>query len=264
MALLHFAAGAAAAPADQSVDALTSANTELLASVERAEKAGSELPRITDPATRPIFEAAFDERVLIAVDKSDMNQLSDICSRSSKVLVAYSVHGIGKLADTAAGRQKLPAAALVQVDRNFVTNQNEVIPVLRFTLACQALQIPEIAKFWEGLPDAERTAIRRRGLAQVRHGITDIYLGVLHTQSQSTVSAANRAIALDVAVRHADVFASALTLGDRKAVIRVLDKALASTTAENRSKLLLIRAAMSTAACTGLCAVPVFMPGGSP
>jgi hypothetical protein len=243
----------AAAPAVPSVDAFTSANTKLLASLERAEKAGSALPRITDPDTRPIFEAAFDERVLSAFEKSDLNQLLQICSKSMAVAVAYSLHGIGTLTKTTAEKE-LPAASEALGRRNSETFQNELMPAIRFGLACYALEIPALTKFWERLPEAERTTERRHGVVVIRQGIAQVYAAALGMQSQSVYSAANRAIAINIVVQHADAFASALTPEDRKAVIGIVDKALASATLEDRAKLLVVRGAMSAAACTGLCA----------
>lgn len=89
----------------------------------------------------------------------------------------------------------------------------------------------------------------------MRRGITEIFMGVLTMQSQPFYSAANRAMALDIAARHADVFASLLAPGDRKAVIGIVNRSLPSATPEDHAKLLIIRAAMSATGCTGLCAV---------
>ncbi len=254
LALLCFMNGVAGAQPTPSLDAFKSANNQLLASIERAEKAGGELPRITDPVTRPMFEGAFNERVLSGVDKSNVGELLDICSQPIKVAVAYSLHGLDKVARSTSQNQ-LPAVSAAVMNRNSVTYQDEEVVALAFATSCAALEIPAMTKFWEGLPAAERTATRRQGLAHARHGIMELYAGVLTMQNQPSYSAANRATALDAAEKHAGAFAYALALEDRKSVIGLINVALASATPAERVKLIRVRDVMSIATCTGLCAV---------
>jgi hypothetical protein len=230
------------------------ANDALLRAAKEAEATGAALPRVSDPKSRPLFEAAFDRSILSSVDPSDVRGLADICSPSISLTTGYELTGLERLIE-ATPAPEVGSAFQSLTSRNSVTYQDEIATSLGFAAACLALEIPAVERFWQGLAPAERTDVRETGVSQMRRGITEIYVGALTMQGEGAYAPANRRAALDAATKAAGPYASALTLAGRKHIQELVDAVSPAANAEDRTKLDAIRAAMSDTSCIDVCAV---------
>lgn len=237
---------AGAARASDAEDAFKSANQALADAVHRAADEKREPPRLADPAQAPQIRAAFDERVLTPVDESNAERAPELCEAAGGSLQAYLFFGA----------EAKDYSRVDVISANSLRFQDEVTQAMAFSIACAERMVRAADMFWEKLPDAERTDVRRGGVAKMRAGVAEMYRGAIVSQ-RDPISAANRVSLLDAAVAHMDFFASVLDPGDRESVIGEIDATLADKTVgeDTKAKLQRIRGAMARKDCTGFCAV---------
>ncbi|MBS0294948.1 MAG: hypothetical protein JSR45_01465 [Proteobacteria bacterium] len=228
----------------QSLDDLAKANVELKAALS----AGGAPPRLADPAGGRMIRAAFDERVLPAMAGQDLAATLQVCSGPIENLFGYMRWGVAANAPEA----QVEAAMRANTDRY----QDEIAVALGFTIGCGARMMPAIERFAANIRPGEWTTQQREGLNQIRNGALSIYQGAV-TVPEDGSRQENQLLVVGRAADLADIYAAALTLEQRHAVVAAADREMASPKASPavKAKIALIRRVMSRTDCTGLCAL---------
>lgn len=229
----------------QTLDGLAKANVELKAAMSQASGAP---PRLTDPAGGRLIRAAFDERVLPAMAGKDLEATLEVCSGPLENMFGYIRWGVADDAPTA----QADAAMKANTDRY----QDEIAFALRFVIGCGGQMMPAIERFAAKIPAGQWTPEQRQGLNQIRDGALGMYRGAV-TVPEDGSRQANQLMVVGRAAELADVYAAALTLQQRRAVIAIADQEMASpkTSAAVKAQIEIIRKVMSRTDCTGLCAL---------
>jgi|EndMetStandDraft_6_1072998.scaffolds.fasta_scaffold90663_2 hypothetical protein len=228
----------------------------LVDAVVAADNAKQPPPRIADPAWAGRFAEAYDMAIIGQLDRGDLNSVLQTCAGANLAAQAYMEYGVGRL--PAAADPKLTAAARANAQMANVTRyQDEVTPALRFMVPCLAVALRGAEDLARTLPADYWTDTRKSGINQMREGTVMVYVGVVQmAMGANELRPANRDAILDVAVKDADVFASAIHASDRLKVRTTVDAALHATVPPDvRAKLTRIREAMSRTDCVGLCAL---------
>lgn len=234
-------------PADPSVPTLNQASE---AARSLSELFNSKPPMLADPSAAALFKVALDERVFAEMQQRDLLFMSGFCAYPAQLLNQYALYQTGAGNATALTVQQTGLAVM-----NSVHYQNEIARLTRFSVACGARVVPAAETFWTNLPSDQRTEARRQGISMMRQGLAMMYSGVVLMQVEATTNE-NRKLVLDAAIEFMNVYAGALGLPERQAVIAQIDRFSPSKglSDETREKLSRIRDAMSADGCTGLCA----------
>ncbi|MBI3677948.1 MAG: hypothetical protein HY243_15170 [Proteobacteria bacterium] len=232
------------------VEQFQNANVFLRAAIAESVSSSKAPPTLNDPLFAQEIRTAFDERILLGLNKNDMTDLIAVCSSPVETLKLYVFYQAGYQ-----GAAISTQAQAEQVSRNSIRFQDEIALATRFSIACGGMMAPAVVSFWENLPVSERTEIRREGIAQTRHGMAQTYSGGVIMQSEPT-KAANRKLVLDAMLQHLEAYASSMGLPERQSVVATIDETLAINvfTKDARDKLRRIRLAMTRRDCVGLCA----------
>lgn len=212
------------------------------------------LPRTSDPEVARLIAVTSDSDARFGTAEFPVRALDTfvpVCAASSGLMTRYLLVGVTP------EEAKAPAsrAFTAKVIANTRAYQNEIMPLLRFGIRCNALHIPALEQFTARLTVAELTQTRRDGLAQMRQGISQILQGAVETLGQPGIRPENSTALLRQVVSDAPVLARVLTLpqrADLAARVAVFTKASPPSI---RSDLDRLRAALADQRCEGLCAI---------
>lgn len=221
----------------------------------RDELTRSPAPSMSDPAHARLVAAAFDLKVLDQVEGMDLPSLMNFCTDTARTALGFETVGLSA-ADLASLNSGAPPMRIVEAfNRNAVGFQDEIAASSRFSLACTAVSLPQLAKFSASLKPQDWTPARRDGMAQMQRGLVQTVSGVAAMQLDP-IRPANRLAVLDEALKHVDVITAAMTPESRKSTAAAVQRILESKALDAgvRVKLGTLLSALSRPDCTGLCA----------
>lgn len=230
---------------------------ELVDAISAADAAKKPPPRMTDPAWAPRFKEALDPAAIAAMDPADIGGMLGACQAASNAAQAYLDYGVQRTASSASPNSAEGVAIGRAQMANTAAYQDEIAVSLRYVLRCFAKTLTAMTDFTAKLAPQDMTDARKQGVAMVRDGTTNIYLGVVQTaMGLDGLRAVNRDLILDEAVARADVYAAAMRPSDRLKVRNAIGAALTRGLAPDvRAKLDRVAQAMGRKDCAGLCAI---------
>ncbi len=180
------------------------------------------MPRLTDARVARVLSILADERRFLGApfppDRLDVP--TEVCGRTTRAVGAYMMSGMGKLAGADA-----PTAArriMAQMGRNTLAYQDELAMLMPFTIRCYGRMVRPLEEWLRvrgasGLADEQR-----KGLAQVRLGILEMYVSAIISVRDPGLKQTFRERLLRAAADAAPALASVLTLDGRRSVLHAL------------------------------------------
>jgi hypothetical protein len=198
-------------------------------------------PRLNDPATAEIVRHALDDAQIMQTDIHDMGAVLNTCQPVMLAIKGYMTWGA-------------PNPTPIQMGMNGIAYQAEIALGYRAVTACAEIEFKAAEVFWASLPDGEKTAMRRQGVASMRDGIAQIYEGAIMFQ-KGGLEPENSAMILDAVVAHAPAIAREMTPAQRTEILATIKTIRADASPDVAAKLDVLQSAMSGTDCTGLCAI---------
>lgn len=238
------------------------ARAEFDSMVADAKAGKGDLPRLSDPKAAEVLRILSDADGVLGTQTygwGDFFPLLDVCNTTPGV--AYSQFDMGPL-DYSSDVPITPAGEKEQEDaarKNRIVYQDEVIPLIEFSLACHLRLLPLLEEMGEFLKrggisysDKRGMIIRVKGM-QVRSMVrfSSLVLGLNRKDSEIRPENARRL--LKAGARMADAYAVTFTERQRAFVIRKAQKVRPDLDSAAQTDLDIIVKAMQRAECEGLC-----------
>jgi hypothetical protein len=247
--------GTAAVLAGEAIDYSRAAQEfERVATAAKDENA---MPRLSDPKSAKLLASLSDTSLL---DRKtyrigDLDELMSICDETNKLTMSYTLFGSKNLDLHNADPKQLTSQLVPLMTRNAVRFQDELTPLMAFSLHCQAKSVPPLTEFVATLKSQQMNAARHQGLVQYREGIFKMCYGALQVSVDPAQKQPNRVRILRELADDAPQLASVLQPQARTQLI-----ALIRTEQVKSSPLLdphfkAIADAMGSTRCEALCAL---------
>lgn len=238
-------AGPASAQAEP--ETAMAAARELTAALQAAQASGAQPPKMSDPASAALIRKASEVAAADAMTGENLGKVIELCATNGQPMMGYVFFGTAGVDEVEANRR---------VAANSVGYQDELAPIMRFSIRCMARMFVEAERFTVALPEAERTLPgRREGVARSSLGGAQSLIGAVMVAIDPSMRVANREMLLDEAVLQAGTYARGMKPVDRAQVVAVINGAPHQADPSVRSRLARIREAMSLTTCEGLCAL---------
>jgi len=203
------------------------------------------MPRLSETAERPTLEDLWNTPAILGKPPyaaADLPALLRIMDKHRGLFAAYL--------------QFSPTPGTTgDPDRNAATYQDEVAREAAFLLDTTAAALTAMTVFWQALPEADRTPVRRQGIRQAQQGFTEMATGfTLMAQSQA-IRPANKGVLTAALERSGPTLAANLRIEDRAAVATTVRSALPALPADDQARMNVFLAALADTTCTSLCMV---------
>jgi hypothetical protein len=253
---------AAAAPAAGPQAAFAQAVEALSARLGPAES-GPDI-EATDAAANAadlaVIEQALDAFGTPAFPVDGLATFDSVCDPLNRLSVRHGLDGITALRRPADAAPPTPAEMQVFTGqlralqlRNAARHQDAMTVLSTGVLRCMVRHFPALSEFLAGLPEADLTPVRLDGARKMRQGTVQSLLGFMIAMRDPTTTPANRARLRAYLVEVADPLSAALTPDLRTYVSTMIGQLPATTDADALAATDLLKAAMATTACEGLC-----------
>lgn len=192
----------------------------------------------------------------VQLSPEDIKQVMGLCEKTTQAFTAYALADIGSVRPAnGEGPGAVQSRALELANRNAVTYQDAIVPMIAFTIRCSTRMLPLMTEFMMKLPAGERTPVRMAGLREMRTSFAGMLTGAIGTASQTGISVQNRHLAVSVVAEVAVTVAAALSVADRKAIQQTAIHVRAQAATADQSSLDAIARAFADERCEGLCTV---------
>lgn len=253
---------AAAAPAPDQQAAFALAVEALSARLGPAES-GPDIAT-TDAAANAadlaVIEQALGAFGTPAFPVDGLATFDSVCNPLNRLSVRHGLDGITALRRTADAAPPTPAETQIFTSqlralqlRNAARHQDAIVVLSTGVLRCIVRHFPALSDFLATLPKADLTPVRLDGARKMRQGTVQSLLGFMAAMRDPTTTPANRARLNAYLVEVADPLAAALTPDLRTYVSTMIDQLPATTDADALAAADLLKTAMATTACEGLC-----------
>ena len=217
--------------------------------------------RAANAADIAVIEQALDAFGTPAFPVDGFATFDSVCDPLNRLSVRHGLDGITALRRSADAAPPTPAETRIfssQLQalglRNAARHQDAMTVLSVGGLRCMVRHFPVLSEFLAGLPEAERTPVRLDGARKMRQGAAQSLLGFMIAMRDPTTTPANMARLRSYLVEVADPLAAALTPDLRIYVSTMIDQLPATSDADALATTDLLKTAMATTACEGLCA----------
>jgi hypothetical protein len=257
--MLAFAAPAAA---ETEMDKYFAAGKRFEALQAEAAKKGA-LPRLSDPAVAETLAIISNKSGTFGSAAFPMNKEAmdrDVCGVANKVQAAYGMSLLGL--EALVKEKKVPPkddpdsiANIMHelMNRNLITYQDEIFPLLAFGANCFSASLPLLIDFVAKLPSEQMTEIRRQGIVKGRNGVNELVTGAMAILLEPRYSEENKIIQLKSALRNLPVLSGMLTLKDRAQLIVNIEATLPTIPKAHQAEVAELAKVLSDQKCEGLC-----------
>ncbi len=223
--------------------------------------AKGEMPRISDPRTAEVLAVLADATDAYGTPAFPAGREiieQDICAIANKASVGYSLFGLdalvkGKMIDPNGDKQIVAQQISELQVKNYVTFQDEVLPLLGFGRHCMAGVLPTLTTFVGNLPVEQMTEIRRQGLQQMRFGIKGMITGSIAGLGDIGIRDTLRVAAFNGLKRDLPRLVPALSIEDRSEVIKTIKALAPKVPAMHQKDVAAMLDALDSKTCEGLC-----------
>jgi hypothetical protein len=217
------------------------------------------LPRAKDPQMAAAFAIITDVKAVLKPRRftvNDLGVLSDVCSKNLEIMMKYALFDPKRKVDPKSNELTGFLQMMAFMNENVRAYQDEIAPLLAFSLRCPAVLIPLLGTFIARLPPEDFNETRRRGLEKMRISYLTSYLTGLRCftrDSSAPFAPANARRVIDALVDTAPVYAGFLPLDARARILAAASQARAATPKAAPAIDKIVRA-MARRDCVGLCA----------
>lgn len=208
----------------------------------------SRVPRLADREARLLLRRLTDARAAfgeVTFSVADAERLGQMLERTMAIAQLYLQHGIDPTSAS-------PETQAEQTE-NIVTYQNELLPLLAFTVDTGArIAASQASLFAAGTPLSESL---RLNLIQTRGGIAQIVRGVLFIGGEPAIGAESRLLALQALARNATVLAATFTIAERGTILAAAREIRGGAAGGAAEALDVLIRALETPDCSGFCAL---------
>lgn len=203
------------------------------------------MPRLSQTAERPILENLWNAPAILGKPPyaaADLPPLLRIMSKHRDLLTAYL--------------QFSPTPGMTaDLNRNAAAYQDEVVHEAAFVLDITAAALTAMTSFWQALPEADRTPVRRQGIRQAQQGFTKIAIDFTMLVQSKAIRPDNRGVLTAALERSGPTLAANLRVEDRAAIATNVRSALPALQADDQAHMRVFLTALADITCTRLCAV---------
>lgn len=220
--------------------------------VEAASR--GQAPRVSESDVAQVFAVLGDTAILRerSFGVQDLNLLIDICGAANSANMKYVLFGMNSI-----NRNHSPADVTNQLQQlmeaNTVKYQDEIFVLTPFLIDCTATFLPVLSKFFEGLPQVQRTEIRMQGLQNTRRGAVIAFASALNNLVDERISLRNRSRLLASLANVAEHYAAVMPVEQRREIASLAASALQRAPEAFRPQLGRVQVALSELSCTGIC-----------
>ena len=215
------------------------------------------MPQLGNPAEAKVLATLSDSKRFIDTVKFELKDLGGVlsmCGQANGAMIEYLKFRMGSFDIHAIqGKVTAPLSDQLAMERNIKTYQDEVTPVISFSLRCMGDQVVLLAEFSGKLTPAEMNATRIAALAQVRGGVLQTFVGAANISTERDLKMVNRKMLIDTLAGVATRYAAVLELVQRKQVRDLFASILPGAELELAPQLQRIVEAMDSSECVGLC-----------
>lgn len=259
---LALAAPASAAVDAQALQAQQDASARLVALLGAADQAEGDqavrLARLRTAEFASLIRVVSDEERLLGsepVPLADLGRAFDTCNQTQRVAATMLLFDDDRPGKDIAVTDYEDPAVLAVFDRNTVVFQEELSVLQPFLFRCMAWLLPSVSEVAASVAPQDWTAEGREGMRMIRRGVVMMYTAPIPVLAAETLGDGYKRAILDSLVEHADVYAAASRLVDRKQVVDDLRRQRGRVPADYVAGIDRLIAAFSSTACTGLCAI---------
>ncbi len=184
---------------------------------------------------------------------SEQSYLS-VCVPLTKLTARYANAGAAAIPGI---RENTPAASAQLShlqDRNVLAYQDETTILTALDVVCMALHTQVFTEDWEAMSAATRSTFAA-DIRGMQHGAMVMLDGLAIIADNQAISRHNQDIAVAALSGYADVYASILTVPDRKALLAAIRKNAPGLAKQYPAQFAAISKAFARTDCAGLCTV---------
>jgi hypothetical protein len=219
--------------------------------------AAGQMPRLADPLAGPVLRRLSDGKAVLGsgtYGPADLGPLTAICGKVNEVTVKYTMHGIEELKPLAGGDRARLAEAVRQLEtKNAREYEDEIVPLLAFSLRCMDKELPALTAFTASLKPDELTAVRIAGIEQFRSGAISLVVGAVQMLIDPDIGTEHKALMAESLADAADNLLSALTIVQRQSLADMARSSKDAVDAEYRAPLGKFIAGGDNRACNVIC-----------
>lgn len=230
---------------------------ERLVSLIEAAQAERGVPQLKTTEVMDLIRGMSEESRILrrgSYPESEVGTLIEVCGLANKVSVSLVLFELNEHISAGASQAETRAKVFALMHRNTLTFQDELQVIQPFLLRCLAKQLSAVSQFAASLSAEEITDVRRQGLATMRSGLTQLYVGVVVTANDARYSDAFRLSLLTALAETSGVFASAIELPVRRQLHETARIAASQSDQPYKRLLSRIVRALSRESCEELCA----------
>jgi len=217
------------------------------------------LPRAKDPRMAGAFAVITDVKAVLKsrrFEVKDLGVLIDLCDKNLEIMVKYTLFDPKKKVGPESNKLAGSAQMMALMIENARAYQDEIAPLLAFSVQCPAVLIPLLGTFIARLPPEDFNEHRRHGLEKMRTGYLTSYLAGVRCftkDNPSPLTPANARRIIDALVETAPVYAGFLPLAARDVILAAANQARDATPKAAPAIDKIVKA-MARRDCVGLCA----------
>lgn len=190
------------------------------------------LASLNDPSVNH-FNNGFSSKELTLLDSlsdkqsflsnaTTLPELMPICGLANKVNFFILYYDMESVADKNTDLNQIPTIMLNLVSKNTIRFQNQLSLIQSFYITCQAKTLPLLADFYETLPPADLTEVRKQGLLEAQQGLVGIYSNSAVSLLDENLNPNYKDTIAAVLMEHSAIYFASLNPAQRNSVLELI------------------------------------------
>lgn len=221
-------------------------------------KSQHRMPSWSDPDAASVLKVMTDERRFLGTEKytlEDMDALFETCEMTRRAALAYYLFDTDVAPEHRSDASKIMAIKQEVAKRNLIAYQNESFALLAFQQRCFGVSLSLMAERAKTQVSAQLSQQQREGVAQIRLGAVQGFLGAVQMVRLTDISAANRHKLFASMSLTAPHYAQTLDLRTRGEVRDYFQQLHTMLPQEFHVYLDEIGKELASSSCTGMCSL---------
>ncbi len=244
-------------PSKDSLQEYRRAMEDLSALVARAEKEGGAEKLKGLNLNRIVRVLSNEEKMLIdsTYSQDKLEVYLEVCDIANRASVALTLFDIKRSVKPSEDPKEISGQMMVLMEKNIVIFQSELKSIQPFLFRCLAINVDNLQNFLQSLPPEQMTEIRINGAAKMRTGIQMVYYSAVATVKHEKLTPEYKETILSALVDVAGIYASAMSLSQRREIHEALKVYLPTIDQSYRTHFVKIIDAFSEDGCEMLCQI---------
>ncbi|NHZ65306.1 hypothetical protein [Massilia genomosp. 1] len=218
------------------------------------------MPSWSEPDAASVLQVMTDEQRFFDAEQytlADFDTLLETCQMVRQAALSYYLFDTGADTDTSNKNDasKIMAAKQEVLSRKLIKYQDETFSLLAFQQRCFGVHLTLLSELTKTRGSVKLSQTQLEGVAQVRLGVVQAFLGAVQMAVFTEVSAANRHKLFASMARMAPNYAQALDLQARGELRNYFRQLHTTLPQEFHIYLDDFEKAMASSSCTGLCLI---------